>query len=147
MSKEAVNKTAEKGAEKSAQVATTGKVKKKTKKNISTAVAHINATFNNTIVTISDHQGNTISWSSAGAHGFKGSRKSTPYAGQIAADHAGRQAQEHGVKVVEIIVKGPGAGRESALRALQGCGLMVTAIKDVTPIPHNGCRPPKRRRV
>ncbi len=125
---------------------TTG-AKKKVKKNVTNAVAHINATFNNTIICITDHQGNVLSWSSSGMQGFKGSRKSTPYAAQMAAENAGRKAQEHGVKVVEIEVKGPGAGRESALRALQIVGLTITTIKDVTPIPHNGCRPPKRRRV
>ncbi len=121
--------------------------KKKTKKNISTGVAHVNATFNNTIITITDHKGNTIAWSSAGAEGFKGSRKSTPFAAQLAAESAGKKAKENGVKTLEIEVKGPGAGRESALRALQSTGFIITTIKDVTPIPHNGCRPPKRRRV
>jgi small subunit ribosomal protein S11 len=105
------------------------------------------ASFNNTMITITDVQGNTISWASAGKLGFKGSRKSTPYAAQVAADQAGKAAMEHGMKMVEVEVSGPGAGRESALRALQACGLQVTAIRDVTPIPHNGCRPPKRRRV
>lgn len=124
---------------------TTGK--KKGKKNIATATAHVNASFNNTIITISDAQGNAISWSSSGAQGFKGSRKSTPYAAQVAAEVAGRAAQEHGVKVLEVEVKGPGAGRESALRAFQAVGFIITSIRDVTPIPHNGCRPPKRRRV
>jgi len=119
--------------------------KKKVKKNIARGVAHINATFNNTIVTISDLQGNSIAWSSAGACGFKGSRKSTPYAAQMAAEKAGKAAQEHGVLTVDVEVKGPGSGRESALRALQMFN--VTSIKDVTAIPHNGCRPPKRRRV
>jgi len=121
--------------------------KKKTKKNIPTGVAHVNATFNNTIITITDHKGNTIAWSSAGAEGFKGSRKSTPFAAQLAAESAGKKAKENGVKTLEIEVKGPGAGRESALRALQSTGFIITTIKDVTPIPHNGCRPPKRRRV
>ena len=121
--------------------------KKKTKKNIPVGVAHVNATFNNTIVTITDHKGNTIAWSSAGAEGFKGSRKSTPFAAQLAAESAGKKAKENGVKTLEIEVRGPGAGRESALRALQSTGFIITAIKDVTPIPHNGCRPPKRRRV
>lgn len=130
-----------------AEVKTATKVKKSARKNISTGVAHINATFNNTIVTITDTQGNTISWSTAGSHGFKGSRKSTPYAAQITAEAAGRKAQEHGMRTLAIQVKGPGSGRESALRALQAVGFMVTAIKDVTPIPHNGCRPKKRRRV
>lgn len=121
--------------------------KKKVKKNIPTGVAHVNATFNNTIVTITDHKGNTIAWSSAGAEGFKGSRKSTPFAAQLAAESAGKKAKENGVKTLEIEVRGPGAGRESALRALQSTGFIITTIKDVTPIPHNGCRPPKRRRV
>ncbi len=123
------------------------RVKKRERKNISAGVVHVNASFNNTIVTISDMQGNTVSWSSAGAHGFKGSRKSTPYAAQVTADAAARKAQEHGLKTVLVVVKGPGTGRESALRALQAVGLTVTAIKDITPVPHNGCRPPKRRRV
>ncbi|MDE3016578.1 MAG: 30S ribosomal protein S11 [Pseudomonadota bacterium] len=123
------------------------KVKKKERKNITTGVAHVNASFNNTIVTITDTQGNTVAWSSAGQHGFKGSRKSTPYAAQVTAESAGRKAQEHGVKTLTVLVKGPGAGRESALRALQAVGFMVASIKDVTPVPHNGCRPPKRRRV
>jgi len=136
-----------------AQTTTTDKkdegarIKKRERKNISTGVVHVNASFNNTIVTVTDMQGNTISWSSAGAHGFKGSRKSTPYAAQVTADAAARKAQEHGLKTVLVEVKGPGTGRESALRALQAAGLVVTSIKDVTPIPHNGCRPPKRRRV
>jgi small subunit ribosomal protein S11 len=121
--------------------------RRKERKNITSGVAHVNATFNNTVITISDAQGNAISWSSAGSQGFSGSRKSTPYAAQIAAEDAGRKAQEHGMKTLEIEVKGPGSGRESALRALQTVGFMVTAIRDVTPIPHNGCRPRKRRRV
>lgn len=121
--------------------------KKKVRKNISAGMAHINATFNNTIITITDIQGNTIVWSSAGALGFKGSRKSTPYAAQVAADRAAKAATEHGMKTLEVEVKGPGSGRESALRALQAAGLNITSIKDVTPIPHNGCRPRKRRRV
>ena len=121
--------------------------KKKEKKNITSGVAHVNSTFNNTIITIADHQGNTVSSSSAGMQGFKGSRKSTPFAAQLAAEDAGRKAQEHGLKVLEVKVSGPGAGRESALRALQTIGFTVTTINDVTPIPHNGCRPPKRRRV
>jgi small subunit ribosomal protein S11 len=123
------------------------RVKRKDRKNISTAVAHVNSTFNNTLITISDQQGNVISWSSSGANGFKGSRKSTPYAAQMAAEKAALAAKEHGVQTVSVLVKGPGSGRESALRALQAVGLVVTQIKDVTPIPHNGCRPPKRRRV
>ena len=123
------------------------RIKKRERKNISTGVAHVNASFNNTIVTITDTQGNTVSWSSSGHHGFKGSRKSTPYAAQVTAEDAGRKAQEHGMKVLAVEVKGPGAGRESALRALQTVGFTITSIKDVTPVPHNGCRPPKRRRV
>ena len=123
------------------------RVKRRERKNISSGIAHVNATFNNTMVTIADAQGNTIAWASAGQQGFKGSRKSTPYAAQMAAEDAGRKAQDHGVKTIEVQVKGPGSGRESALRALQVVGFNVTAIKDVTPIPHNGCRPPKRRRV
>lgn len=121
--------------------------KAKERKNISTGVAHIQATFNNTIVTITDAAGNVISWSTCGAKGFKGSRKSTPFAAQMAAEDAVKKAQEHGLRTVEVHVKGPGSGRESALRAIQSAGLSVTVIKDVTPIPHNGCRPPKRRRV
>ena len=123
------------------------RVKKRERKNISSGVAHVNSTFNNSMVTITDAQGNTISWSSAGMHGFKGSRKATPYAAQVTAEAAGNAAKEHGLKTVDIIVKGPGSGRESALRAIQGIGLIVTSIKDATPIPHNGCRPRKRRRV
>ena len=123
------------------------KVKKKEKKNISSAIAHVNSSFNNTLVTITDHQGNTIAWSSSGSMGFKGSRKSTPYAAQLAAEDAGKKASEHGVKIVDIEVQGPGSGRESALRALQIVGFQVNSIRDVTPIPHNGCRPKKRRRV
>ena len=123
------------------------KVRRKERKNIATGVAHVNATFNNTMITITDTQGNTISWASAGMMGFKGSRKSTPYAAQLAAEDAGKKAMEHGMKTLEVEVRGPGSGRESALRALQTVGFQVTTIKDVTPIPHNGCRPPKRRRV
>lgn len=121
--------------------------KKKERKNISNGVAHIQATFNNTIITITDTAGNVISWSTAGAKGFKGSRKSTPFAAQIASEDCVKKAQEHGLRSVEVYVKGPGSGRESALRALQAAGLNISFIKDVTPIPHNGCRPPKRRRV
>jgi|TARA_B110000196_G_scaffold293840_1_gene282459 small subunit ribosomal protein S11 len=121
--------------------------RRRERKNITSGVAHVNATFNNTVITITDAQGNAISWSSAGSEGFRGSRKSTPYAAQIAAEDAGRKAQEHGMKTLEVEVKGPGSGRESALRALQTVGFVVTAIRDVTPIPHNGCRPRKRRRV
>jgi small subunit ribosomal protein S11 len=121
--------------------------KKRVKKNIPNGIAHIQATFNNTIVSITDINGNVISWSSAGARGFKGSRKSTPFAAQLAAEDAARKAMDHGMKSIDVYVKGPGAGRESALRSLQAAGLRVNLIKDVTPIPHNGCRPPKRRRV
>jgi small subunit ribosomal protein S11 len=123
------------------------RTKKKEKKNIPSGVVHIHSTFNNTIVTITDPGGNVVAWSSAGVQGFKGSRKSTPFAAQLAAEDAVKKAMEHGVKNVEVYVKGPGAGRESALRSLQAAGLNVLVIKDVTPIPHNGCRPPKRRRV
>lgn len=124
-----------------------GKVRRREKKNITSGVAHVNASFNNTMITITDAQGNTIAWSSSGTKGFKGSRKSTPYAAQVAAEDAGRKAQEHGMKVLEVEVCGPGSGRESALRALQSVGFQITSIRDVTPIPHNGCRPRKRRRV
>ena len=124
-----------------------GRVKRRERKNITSGVAHVSATFNNTLVTITDVQGNAIAWSSAGSLGFKGSRKSTPYAAQMAAEDAGRKAVEHGVKTLEVEVTGPGSGRESALRALQVVGFTITTIRDVTPIPHNGCRPPKRRRV
>ncbi len=123
------------------------RVKKRERKNIVTGVAHVAASFNNTMITITDAQGNAIAWSSAGTMGFKGSRKSTPYAAQVAAEDAGRKAMEHGMRTVEVNVSGPGSGRESALRALQAVGFTVTSIRDVTPIPHNGCRPPKRRRV
>jgi len=123
------------------------RARKKEKKNVAIGVAHVNATFNNTIVTITDGAGNTVSWSSAGSLGFKGSRKSTPYAAQVAAEDAAKKAVEHGMRTLEVEVTGPGAGRESALRALQAVGLNVTTIRDVTPIPHNGCRAPKRRRV
>jgi small subunit ribosomal protein S11 len=121
--------------------------KKKTKKNVATGIAHIQSTFNNTVVTITDVNGNTVAWSSAGSRGFKGSRKSTPFAAQLAAEEAARKAMEHGMRSVAVFVRGPGAGRESALRALQAVGFKVTLIRDVTPVPHNGCRPPKRRRV
>jgi small subunit ribosomal protein S11 len=123
------------------------RIKRRERKNISSGVAHVNASFNNTMITITDAQGNTISWSSSGTMGFKGSRKSTPYAAQMAAEDAGRKAMEHGMRTLEVNVAGPGSGRESALRALQATGFTVTTIRDVTPIPHNGCRPPKRRRV
>ena len=123
------------------------RLKKKERKNISSGIAHINSSFNNTKILISDAQGNAIAWSSAGTMGFKGSRKATPYAAQIAAEDAAKKAQEHGVKTLEVEVQGPGSGRESALRALSAIGLTVTSIRDVTPMAHNGCRPPKRRRV
>ena len=123
------------------------RVKKKEKKNIPNGVVHIQSTFNNTIVTITDPAGNVVSWSSAGVQGFKGSRKSTPFAAQLTAEDAAKKAMEHGVRKVDVLVKGPGSGREAALRSLQATGLEVTLIRDVTPIPHNGCRPPKRRRV
>ena len=132
-----------------AKAAATGaaRPRRKERKNIIAGVAHVNASFNNTIVTITDAQGNAIAWSSSGQQGFKGSRKSTPFAAQMAAEGAGRKAMEHGMRSIAIFVKGPGAGRESALRALQTAGFKVTLIRDVTPVPHNGCRPPKRRRV
>ena len=123
------------------------RVRRRERKNITSGVAHVNATFNNTMITITDAQGNAIAWSSAGSQGFKGSRKSTPYAAQVAGEDAGKKAMEHGMKTLEVEVKGPGAGRESALRALQAIGFTITSIRDVTPIPHNGCRPRKRRRV
>ena len=123
------------------------RVKRREKKNISSGIAYVNATYNNTMITITDAQGNAISWSSAGGMGFKGSRKSTPYAAQVAAEDAAKKAMEHGMAKIEVMVKGPGTGRESALRALQSTGFTITSIKDVTPIPHNGCRPPKKRRV
>jgi len=121
--------------------------KKVVKKNIATGIAHIRSTFNNTIVSITDVNGNVVSWASAGSRGFKGSRKSTPFAAQLAAEEAARRAAEHGMRSIAVFVKGPGSGRESALRAFQGAGFKVTLIRDVTPVPHNGCRPPKRRRV
>jgi small subunit ribosomal protein S11 len=124
-----------------------GRVKRKERKNVTNGVAHVNATFNNTMITITDVQGNAIAWSSAGSLGFKGSRKSTPYAAQMAAEDAGKKAQDHGMKSLDVEVKGPGSGRESALRALQAIGFVVSSIRDVSPIPHNGCRAPKRRRV
>jgi small subunit ribosomal protein S11 len=123
------------------------RLRRREKKNITSGIAHVSATFNNTKITITDVQGNTIAWASAGGQGFKGSRKSTPYAAQLAAESAGRKAQEHGVQTLDVNVKGPGSGRESALRALQAVGFRIMMIRDVTPIPHNGCRPPKRRRV
>ena len=128
-------------------MATAPRIRRREKKNISSGVAHVNSTFNNTVITITDAQGNAIPWSSAGSQGFKGSRKSTPYAAQVAAEDAGKKAQEHGMKTLEVNVKGPGSGRESALRALQAVGFTITAIRDVSPVPHNGCRPKKKRRV
>ena len=128
-------------------VTKSSKTKKKAKKNIPSGIAHINSTFNNTIITITDNTGNTVSWSSSGNKGFKGSRKSTPFAAQLAAEEAGKKAMEHGMKHVEVVIKGPGNGRESAIRALGSTGLNITVMKDITPIPHNGCRPSKRRRV
>ncbi|MGI6365879.1 MAG: 30S ribosomal protein S11 [Bacillota bacterium] len=125
----------------------TTRTKRRERKNIERGVAHIQSTFNNTVVTISDVNGNTVAWSTAGANGFKGSRKSTPFAAQTAAEAAAKAAMEHGMRTVEVMVKGPGSGREAAVRSLQAAGLEVTAIKDVTPFPHNGCRPPKRRRM
>ena len=126
---------------------TAARVRRRERKNISTGIAHVNSTFNNTLVTITDAQGNTIAWSSAGAQGFKGSRKSTPFAAQLAAEDCAKKAAEHGMRQVEVEVTGPGSGRESALRALQAAGFTITSIRDVTPIPHNGCRPRKKRRV
>ena len=126
---------------------TSTRPRRRERKNITSGVAHVNASFNNTMVTITDVQGNTISWSSSGSQGFKGSRKSTPFAAQMAAEDAARKAQEHGMRTLEVEVRGPGSGRESALRALQAAGFTITSIRDVSPIPHNGCRPPKRRRV
>ena len=123
------------------------RVKRRERKNITSGIAHVNASFNNTVVTITDAQGNAISWASAGQQGFKGSRKSTPYAAQLAAGDAGKKAMEHGMKILQVLVKGPGSGRESALRSLQAVGFTITSIRDVSTIPHNGCRPPKRRRV
>ena len=133
--------------EKNEKVLKVKKPKKKIKKNITTGIAFVNATFNNTIVTITDNSGNVIAWSSAGSKGFKGSRKSTPYAAQIAADHVATKAQEHGLKILTVKLKGPGSGRETALRALQSRGFKILSIKDTTPMPHNGSRPPKKRRV
>jgi small subunit ribosomal protein S11 len=147
---DAVEEKQEKKAEGQAEQKSADKAaarKKRGRKNISEGVVHIHSTFNNTIVTITDYQGNVISWSSAGSMGFKGSRKGTPFAAQQAADSAAKKAMDHGLRSVQIFVRGPGAGRESALRALQSAGFNISLIKDVTPIPHNGCRPPKRRRV
>ncbi|GIU84318.1 MAG: 30S ribosomal protein S11 [Acidimicrobiales bacterium] len=127
--------------------ATGRRVRRRERKNITHAVAHIKSSFNNTIITITDQEGNTICWASSGNVGFKGSRKSTPFAAQVAAEEVAKKAMEHGVRKVDVLVKGPGSGRETAIRALQNMGIEVTGIKDVTPVPHNGCRPPKRRRV
>ena len=137
----------ETGAKKAEETKKVKIIKKKIKKNITNGIAYVNATFNNTIVTITDNSGNVIAWSSAGSKGFKGSRKSTPYAAQIAADHVATKAQEHGLKILTVKLKGPGAGRETALRALQSRGFKILSIKDTTPMPHNGSRPPKKRRV
>jgi small subunit ribosomal protein S11 len=131
----------------STPAASSARVRKKVKKNVAEGIAHVHASFNNTIITITDRQGNALSWATSGAAGFKGSRKSTPFAAQIAAEQAGKAAQECGVKNVEVRIKGPGPGRESAVRALNAIGLKITSISDVTPVPHNGCRPPKRRRI
>ncbi len=125
----------------------TTRIRRRERKNITSGVAHVSASFNNTMITITDVQGNSIAWSSSGTMGFKGSRKSTPFAAQMAAEDAAKKAQEHGMRTLEVQVRGPGSGRESALRALQAAGFAITSIRDVTPIPHNGCRPPKRRRV
>ena len=132
---------------KQSTASTAGKARKRAKRMVSDAIAHVHASFNNTIITITDRQGNTLSWATSGGCGFRGSRKSTPFAAQVAAEKAGVAAQEHGVKNVEVRVGGPGPGRESAVRALNACGLKITSISDITPIPHNGCRPPKKRRV
>jgi small subunit ribosomal protein S11 len=129
------------------QSSTAGKPRKRARRMVSDAIAHVHASFNNTIITITDRQGNALSWATSGNAGFKGSRKSTPFAAQVAAERAGRVAQESGVKNIEVRIKGPGPGRESAVRALNACGLKIGSIADVTPVPHNGCRPPKRRRV
>ncbi len=152
MAKPAAAPAAQTGAAATGTGAATGapaasRIRRRERKNITAGVAHVNATFNNPMITITDAQGNTIAWSSSGTMGFKGSRKSTPYAAQVAAEDAGRKAMDHGMRTLEIEVKGPGSGRESALRALQAVGFTVTSIRDVTTIPHNGCRPPKRRRV
>ena len=125
----------------------TVRIKKKVKKNVSEGIAHVHASFNNTIITITDRQGNTLSWATSGGAGFKGSRKSTPFAAQVAAEAAGKAAQEYGVKNIEVRIKGPGPGRESSVRALNSVGLKITSIQDITPVPHNGCRPPKKRRI
>jgi len=147
MNKNNEKKTKTADIEKAEQIKKVKIVKKKVKKNITNGIAFVNATFNNTIVTIADDSGNVIAWASAGSRGFKGSRKSTPYAAQIAADHAATKAQEHGLKILTVKLKGPGSGRETALRALQSRGFKILSIKDTTPMPHNGSRPPKKRRV
>ena len=134
-------------AQQSSQKASAARARKKVKKNVTEGIAHIHASFNNTIITITDRQGNALSWATSGGAGFKGSRKSTPFAAQVAAESAGRAAQECGVKNLEVRIKGPGPGRESAVRALNALGLKISSISDVTPVPHNGCRPPKRRRI
>ena len=134
-------------AQQPSQKATAARARKKVKKNVTEGIAHIHASFNNTIITITDRQGNALSWASSGGQGFKGSRKSTPFAAQVAAENAGRAAQEHGIKNVEVRITGPGPGRESSVRALNAIGIRVTSIQDITPVPHNGVRPPKRRRV
>ncbi len=134
-------------ASNSQATAAAARVRKKVRKNVTDAIAHVHASFNNTIITITDRQGNTLSWSTSGGAGFKGSRKSTPFAAQVAAEKAGRVAVECGVKTIEVRIKGPGPGRESAVRALNALGIKVSSISDVTPVPHNGCRPPKRRRI
>ena len=134
-------------AQQPSQKASAARARKKVKKNVTEGIAHIHASFNNTIITITDRQGNTLSWASSGGAGFKGSRKSTPFAAQVAAEAAGRAAQECGVKNLEVRIKGPGPGRESAVRALNALGMKISSITDVTPVPHNGCRPPKRRRI
>jgi small subunit ribosomal protein S11 len=134
-------------AQQPSQKAATARTRKKVKKSVSEGIAHIHASFNNTIITITDRQGNALSWATSGGAGFKGSRKSTPFAAQLAAENAARKAQEYGMRSVQVFVKGPGAGRESAVRALNALGLKISSISDVTPVPHNGCRPPKRRRI
>ncbi|GMV03578.1 MAG: 30S ribosomal protein S11 [Burkholderiaceae bacterium] len=134
-------------AQSAAQAAAAARLRKKARKNVSDGIAHVHASFNNTIITITDRQGNTLSWASSGGAGFKGSRKSTPFAAQVAAEAAGRAAQECGIKNLEVMIRGPGPGRESSVRALNALGIKIMQIQDVTPIPHNGCRPPKKRRI
>src|SRR5690554_1407293 len=130
-----------------ASTSSASRARKKVKKSVSDGIAHVHASFNNTIITITDRQGNTLSWATAGGAGFKGSRKSTPFGAQVAAEQAGRQAMEYGIKTLDVLVKGPGPGRESSIRSLNALGIKITSISDVTPVPHNGCRPPKRRRI